>query len=55
MYREILDLKERGLTHREIAEKIGLDYKQVKTYVFCQYTNQRKTAWYSTKGKRLIF
>lgn len=42
--REILKLKEQGLTNREIGEKFGFSLKQVKDFITRYNTNQRKLA-----------
>lgn len=40
--REILELKEKGLTNREIAEKLGFGLEQVKGLIKRHNINQRK-------------
>lgn len=42
--KEILDLKEQGLTHREIGERLGFTKKQVKEFFHRYYEKQRKLA-----------
>lgn len=42
--KEILELKEKGLTHREIAGKLGLTKGQVKDFVKREHRKERKTA-----------
>ena len=40
--KELLLLKEKGLTHREIAEKFGLTKEQIKHFFKRHNANQRK-------------
>lgn len=42
--KEILEMKEKGLTHREIAEKLGLTKGQVKDFVKREHRKERKAA-----------
>ena len=42
--KEILELKENGLTHREIAEKYGLTKEHIKQFFNRYNRNQRKLA-----------
>ena len=41
---EILNLKEQGLTQREIGERLGLTKKQVHNFITLYNRNQRKLA-----------
>ena len=50
--KEILELKSKGLTHREIAEQLGFQKMQIKEFFHRYYRNQRKsTASISFKRK----
>lgn len=40
--KEILELKEKGLTHREIGEKFGLSKEQIKEFIKRYHRNERK-------------
>ncbi len=40
--KEILELKQQGLTHREVAEKLGFTRKQVKKFIERYHQKQRK-------------
>ncbi len=40
--KEILELKEKGLTHREIGEKFGFSREQVKEFFKREHIKQRK-------------
>ena len=42
--KEILELKESGLTHREIGEKLGFDKARIKGFVKRYNQQQRKLA-----------
>ena len=42
--KEILELKEKGLTHREIAEKFAFNKEQVDNFVKRELRKQRKRA-----------
>lgn len=42
--KEILKLKEQGLTNREIGEKLGFTKNQVKEFISRHNANQRKLA-----------
>ena len=42
--KEIFELKEKGLTHKEIAEKLGLTKEQVKEFVKREHRKERKAA-----------
>ena len=42
--KEILKLKENGLTHRQIGEKLGFSYEQVKQYFHRKHRKDRKLA-----------
>ena len=42
--KEILEMKEKGLTHKEIAEKLGLTKEQVKEFVKREHKKERKAA-----------
>ena len=42
--REILELKEKGLTHKEIALRLGFSKEQVKGFVKRQHKKERKLA-----------
>ena len=42
--KEILELKEQGLTLREIGERLGFTYKQLHNFITRYNTNQRKIA-----------
>lgn len=42
--KEIYELKGKGLTNREIAEKLGFELKQVKNLITRHNENQRKLA-----------
>ena len=42
--KEILELKEQGLSKREIGEKLGFTYEQVHNFVTRYNANQRKIA-----------
>ena len=42
--KEILELKEKGLTHREIAEKYGLTKEHIKQFFNRYNRNQKKLA-----------
>lgn len=42
--KEIYELKEKGLTNREIAEKFGFELKQVKDLIRRHNVNERKLA-----------
>ena len=42
--KEILELKEKGLTHREIAEKFAFNKEQVDNFVKRELRKQRKLA-----------
>ena len=39
---KVLEMKEQGYTHREIAEQLGYQYKQIKKLVERHNKNQRK-------------
>ena len=41
---EILKMKEEGLTHREIGEKLGIERKKIKKFFERYRNNQRKIA-----------
>ena len=40
--KEILELRNKGLTHREIAEKLGFSKEQIKEFFHRYNRNQRK-------------
>lgn len=42
--KEILDLKEQGLTLKEIGEKLGFTRKQIHNFMNSHYERQRKLA-----------
>jgi DNA-binding CsgD family transcriptional regulator len=42
--KEILELKEQGLTHRQIGERLGFTKKQVKGFFYRNKEKQRKIA-----------
>ena len=42
--KEILEMKEKGLTHKEIGEKFGLTKEQVKEFVKREHRKERKAA-----------
>ena len=42
--KEIFELKEKGLTHKEIAEKLGFTKEQVKEFVKREHRKERKAA-----------
>ena len=42
--REILELKEKGLTHKEIAQRLGFSKEQVKGFIKRQHKKERKIA-----------
>ncbi len=42
--KEILELKENGLTKREIASKLGFTFEQVHNFISRRNMNQRKLA-----------
>lgn len=42
--KEILELKEQGLTKREIGERFGFSYEQVHNFISRYNQNQRKIA-----------
>ena len=42
--KEILELKEQGFTHREVAEKLGFTQIQVKKFVERYHRKERKIA-----------
>jgi len=42
--KEILELKEQGLTKREIGERFGFSYEQVHNFISRYNRNQRKLA-----------
>ena len=42
--KEIFELKEKGLTHKEIGEKLGLTKEQVKEFVKREHKKERKAA-----------
>ena len=42
--KEILEMKEKGLTHKEIGEKLGLTKEQVKEFVKREHKKERKAA-----------
>ena len=42
--KEILELKEQGLTLREIGERLGFTYKQLHNFITRYNSNQRKIA-----------
>ena len=42
--KEILELKEQGLTHRQIGERFGFTKEQVKGFFYRYKENQRKIA-----------
>lgn len=42
--KEILELREQGLTHREIAEKLGFSKDQIKEFFHRYNRNQRNLA-----------
>ena len=42
--KEILKLKEEGLTHREIGDKLGFSKKQIKEFFGRLHRNERKIA-----------
>ena len=42
--KEILKLKEQGLTLREIGERLGFTYKQLNNFITRHNANQRKIA-----------
>jgi hypothetical protein len=42
--KEILELKEQGLTLREIGERLGFTYKQLHDFITRHNANQRKIA-----------
>ena len=42
--REILELKEKGLTHKEIARRLGFSKEQVKGFIKRQHKKERKIA-----------
>ena len=41
---EILELKEKGLTHKEIAQRLGFSKEQVKGFIKRQHKKERKIA-----------
>lgn len=42
--KEIIELKEKGLTHRQIGEQLGFTREQVKEYFHRKYRKDRKIA-----------
>lgn len=42
--KEILELKEQGLTHKEIGEQLGFTQKQVKKFIERYHRKERKIA-----------
>ncbi len=42
--KEILEMKEKGLTHKEIGEKLGSTKEQVKGFVKREHNKERKAA-----------
>ena len=42
--KEILELKERGVTNREIGERLGFSYEQVHNFISRHNERQRKLA-----------
>lgn len=40
--KEILELREKGLTYREIGEQLGFSIKQVKNFLYRNNVKQRK-------------
>ncbi len=42
--KEIFEMKEKGLTHKEIAEKLGFTKEQVKGFVKREHGKERKIA-----------
>ena len=40
--KEILELHEKGLTHRDIGERLGFTREQVKEYFYRKYKQNRK-------------
>ncbi len=42
--KEIFELKEKGLTHKEIGEKLGLTKEQVKEFVKREHKKERNAA-----------
>ena len=42
--KEILELKEKGLTKREIGEKLGFTYEQIHNFISRHNEKQRKVA-----------
>lgn len=42
--KEIMELKGKGATKREISEQLGFSFKQVKSFLYRHNVNQRKLA-----------
>ena len=42
--KEIMEMKARGLTHREIGERLGFERKRIKEFIHRKNRNERKSA-----------
>jgi orotate phosphoribosyltransferase-like protein len=48
---QVLELKEQGYTRRQIGEKLGFEFEQIKELLKRYYRNQRKGAISTPKGR----